>query len=87
MLRDEGARNPREQGTGGRDFEDYPPGAGPVPVGKAPLPDRDQEARLDMGIEQSMGPIQPRDKIKAKAARVTGAPGKRRSRPASPKKR
>lgn len=63
-------RAPSGRGTGGKDPEDYPPGAGPVRIGKAPLPDRDRE-RLPAGVAPPLPPIDKREQTKAMAWRAT----------------
>lgn len=72
MLSDEGPRSPRDQGTGGRDFEDYPPEAGPAQVGKAPLPSGRRDA-LKTGVEGGTSAVERRETVKKKAARAAGA--------------
>jgi hypothetical protein len=63
-------RAPSDRGIGAKDPEDYPPGAGPVRVGKAPLPDRDRE-RLPAGVAPPLPPIDKREKTKEMAWKAT----------------
>jgi hypothetical protein len=76
MLIDQGPRSPTDQGTGGRDFEDYPPEAGPAQVGKAPLP-KGSRGALKMGIERGTSAVERRETVKRKATRAAGAAASR----------
>lgn len=45
-------RSPHSQTAGGKDPDDYPEGAGPLPVGNAPVrPEKESEKEIQIGVE------------------------------------
>jgi hypothetical protein len=57
-------RSPSDQGTGGKDPEDYPQNMGPVPVGKAPVKAEQDSDRATLGIAPRLTPVEKRERTK-----------------------
>lgn len=72
-MSDSHGRSPRDQGTGGRDFEDYPSEAGPVPVGEAPV--GSSRAGLPIGVSRELTPVDKRERTKKMAKQALTGEG------------
>ncbi|MEX5218832.1 MAG: hypothetical protein NW701_13465 [Nitrospira sp.] len=75
-------RTPSDQGTGGKDPEDYPHNMGPVPVGKAPVTAEQESDEALLGIGPRLTPVEKRERTKdqaraAVAPEQSQEPGKR----------
>ncbi|WP_447598157.1 hypothetical protein [Nitrospira sp. Nam80] len=65
-------RSPRDQGTGGKDPEDYPQNMGPVPVGKAPVKAEQDSDEATLGIARLLTPVEKRERTKGLARDAVG---------------